>query len=219
MTDAVTFGPVDIQVGVSQTEAFFVISGQEDINVNTNTEYYAARNVVTSDTYLITQTYTIQGTGGTTYSACDINRDGVTNVADVQAILKQALGTSAYAAGDLNGDGVVNVVDIEFVIDAALNYGCAAVNPGTSSITAAANRITAARAVDTEGNIYTIDARDKRIRKRSPDGTISTVVVVGLEHPTGVAVDAAGNLYVTDSGGGRVFKLFAGTITTVGERR
>jgi hypothetical protein len=109
MTDAVTFGPVDIQVGVSQTEAFFVLSGQEDINVNTNTEYYAARNVVTTDTYLITQTYTIQGRGGTTYSACDINRDGVTNVADVQTILKQALGTSAYAAGDLNGDGVVDV--------------------------------------------------------------------------------------------------------------
>jgi hypothetical protein len=59
-------------------------------------------------------------------SACDLNRDGVTDVTDVQAILNLALGTSLYAAGDLNGDGAVNVVDVQFVIAAALNYGCAA---------------------------------------------------------------------------------------------
>jgi DNA-binding beta-propeller fold protein YncE len=110
-------------------------------------------------------------------------------------------------------------LDIEFVIDAALNYGCGAVNSGTSSVTSAAFTITAAKAVDAEGNMYTIDAREKRIRKRSPDGTLSTVVVVGLERPTGVSVDSAGNLYVTDTGGYRIFKLFSGTITTVGDRR
>jgi len=32
----------------------------------------------------------------------------------------------------------------------------------------------------------------------------------GLNHPYGVAVDAAGNLYVTDEGNSRVVKLPAG---------
>ena len=94
VSTATTFGPAAIAVGDNQTDVLIVLEGQEDINVNTNNEYYADRNVVTTDTYLTTQTYTIQGTGGTAYSACDINRDGVTNVLDVQAILKQALGTS-----------------------------------------------------------------------------------------------------------------------------
>jgi hypothetical protein len=218
-TSTFTYGPATIVVGPNQTDAFFVASGQEDININRNTQYYAARNVVTTDTYLTTQTYTIQGAGGIAYSACDINRDGVVNVLDVQDILKQASGASPPGDGDLNGDGVVNVVDIEFVIDAILGYGCAAVNTGTSSVTATAVRSLPAMAVDAEGNRYLVDPGANRIRKLSADGTLSTVVVVGLDRPAGVAVDAAGNLYVTESGSHRVFKLFAGTITTVGERR
>jgi hypothetical protein len=214
-----TFGPAVIVVSLNQTEVFFVLSGQEDININTNIQYYADRNVVTTDTYLTTQTYTIQGAGGIAYSACDINRDGVVNVLDVQDILKQASGASPPGASDLNGDGVVDVVDIEFVIDAILGYGCAAVNPGTSSVTATAVRSLPSMAVDAVGNRYIVDPGANRIRKLSADGTLSTVVVVGLDRPAGVAVDAAGNLYVTESGSHRVFKLFAGTITTVGERR
>ena len=217
-SDSVTNGPAAITVGNNQTDVFIVNLGQQDINVNTNTEYFADRNVVTTDTYLTTQTYTIQGTGGTAYSACDINRDGVTNVADVQDIVSQALGAKSLTASDLNGDGVVDVVDIQFVIDASLNLGCAAVNPGTSSITATAVRSLPATAADAEDNRYIIDPGANRIRKLAADGTESTVVVVGLERPAGVAVDAAGNLYVTDSGH-RVFKLFAGTITTVEKRR
>jgi hypothetical protein len=61
-SSAVTFGPAAILVGDNQTDLFIVLAGQEDTNVNTNTEYYAARNVVTTNTYLTTQTYTISGT-------------------------------------------------------------------------------------------------------------------------------------------------------------
>jgi len=111
--------------------------------------------------------FTVQVGGAATSApgACDVNGDGVANVADVQAILNQALGTSPYAGGDLNGDGVVSVVDVEFVIDAALNYGCAAVNTGSSSVPATANRITAVRAVDANRNVYSIGASGKRIHK------------------------------------------------------
>ena len=59
----------------------------------------------------------------TILSPCDVNRDGLTNVADVQETINEALG-SGMAANDLNLDGVVNVVDIQIVIDASLGLGC-----------------------------------------------------------------------------------------------
>ena len=59
-------------------------------------------------------------------SKCDSNGDGVTNVADVQLIINEALGIIP-AVNDLNGDGVVNVVDVQIVINAALGLGCTAI--------------------------------------------------------------------------------------------
>jgi uncharacterized repeat protein (TIGR01451 family) len=55
--------------------------------------------------------------------ACDINGDGVVNVADVQLEINEALGI-APAANDVNHDGVVNVADVQIVINAALGLGC-----------------------------------------------------------------------------------------------
>jgi hypothetical protein len=62
VTDVVTFGPATIMVGDNQSDTFTVLAGQEDTNVNTDTEYYAYQNVTTTNTYLTTQTYTISGT-------------------------------------------------------------------------------------------------------------------------------------------------------------
>ena len=63
------------------------------------------------------------------FSACDVNHDGLFTVADVQAMVNQALGKSP-AANDLNGDHVVNAVDIRIVINAVLNLGCTGVSWG-----------------------------------------------------------------------------------------
>jgi len=41
VTTVDTFGPATIMVGDNQSDTFTVLAGQEDINVNTNTEYYA----------------------------------------------------------------------------------------------------------------------------------------------------------------------------------
>jgi len=56
---------------------------------------------------------------------CDVNRDGVVNVVDVQLLIKQSLGL-LKAANDLDGDGVVDVVDVQIDSDAVLNLGCSA---------------------------------------------------------------------------------------------
>jgi hypothetical protein len=62
VTTVDTFGPATILVGDNQSDTFTVLSGQLDVNVNTNNEYFAYQNVTTTSTYLTTQTYTISGT-------------------------------------------------------------------------------------------------------------------------------------------------------------
>jgi len=74
-------------------------------------------------------------------------------------------------------------------------------------------------ALDSKGNLYIADSHNHRVRKISPGGAITTVAGTGvagfsgdggpstnaqLNHPTGVAVDSAGDLYIADSGNNRV---------------
>jgi hypothetical protein len=68
------------------------------------------------------QTITVKASSA---NKCDINTDGVVNVADVQLEINEALGL-APAVNDLNGDGSVNVADVQIEINAALGLGCAA---------------------------------------------------------------------------------------------
>ncbi len=68
-----------------------------------------------------------QAGGQGSNNPCDINKDGVVDVADVQMLIKQSLGGLA-GSNDLNGDGVVNAVDVQIDTNAALNLGCSA-NP------------------------------------------------------------------------------------------
>ncbi len=79
-------------------------------------------------------------------------------------------------------------------------------------------------AVDTAGTIYVADTYNNTIRKISPAGVVSTLAgspgVLGSADGTGsdarfnqpwtVAVDAAGNLYVTDNGNETIRKITAG---------
>ena len=84
-------------------------------------------------------------------------------------------------------------------------------------------------AVDSAGNLYIADTSNNRIRKVS-GGVISTVAAIGtccfsgddgpatsaqLANPGGVAVDSAGNLYITDPWNYRVRRVSNGVISTV----
>ena len=86
-------------------------------------------------------------------------------------------------------------------------------------------------AVDGSGNLYIADYDNYRIRKVTPDGTITTVAGTGgygyngdniaattaeLTAPNGVAVDGPGNIYIADGANQRIRKVTpGGTITTV----
>ena len=86
-------------------------------------------------------------------------------------------------------------------------------------------------ALDGAGNLYIADVGSSRIRKVDSAGVISTVagggrhgysgdggpaVAAHLNHPRGVAVDGAGNLYIADQSNHRIRKVdAAGMISTV----
>jgi len=82
--------------------------------------------------------------------------------------------------------------------------------------------------VDAAGNVYVTDAGNFVIRKITPAGLVSTLAgsvegfadgpgsVAKFEHPSGPAIDAAGNIYVGDIGNNRVRMITpAGVVTTV----
>lgn len=89
----------------------------------------------------------------------------------------------------------------------------------------------AAVVLDREGNLYISDTFHHRIRKVAPNGTVSTVAGTGnpgwggdggpavygsLSYPSALAIDPAGNLYVSEPFAQRIRKISAdGKLTTL----
>ena len=85
-------------------------------------------------------------------------------------------------------------------------------------------------AVDLDGNVYVADQGNSTIRKITPDGMVSTIAGIAgnpgstngigvaeqFSYPAGLAVDAAGNLYVADRNNSIIRKIdCAGNVSTL----
>jgi sugar lactone lactonase YvrE len=155
--------------------------------------------------------------------AGNIKIPGVVDGSGTAATFSAPLGLAADSAGNIyvgdsilirkiTPDGTVSTLAGKFALGSADGPGSEATFSGARGL-----------AVDKQGNIYVADQPDQLVRKLSPNGASWTVTTVAgspgiagtadgvgadarFNQPTGVAVDAEGNLYVADSSGARVTK-------------
>ena len=150
----------------------------------------------------------------------------------VQAQLAHPRGVAADAAGNLyiadTGNDRIRNVDLAGVITTVAGFG----EDGFSGDGGAAEQAQlggpSGVAVDGSGGLFIADSYNHRIRKVDSTGTIATIVggffsgdgraadQAYLGRPKGVAVDAAGNVYIADTSNHRIRKVdAAGIITTI----
>ncbi|GAA4457421.1 T9SS type A sorting domain-containing protein [Rurimicrobium arvi] len=172
--------------------------------------------------------YTIAGTGASGYSG-----DGG---AATSAKLNSPYSITLDAAGNLyftdNLENVVRKVDVSTrVISTVVGTGTAGSTGDGSAASAASLNGPAGIAFDGSGNMYVVETAGNRVRKINTSGVISTIAGDGtasstgdgsaatsatLNGPTGIIVDASGNIYIAEGTGNRVRKInTSGTISTV----
>ena len=107
--------------------------------------------------------------------------------------------------------------------------GVAGYSGDSGAATSAALNLPSAVAVDSSGNIYIADTNNQRIRKIT--GTVIITIAgtgeqnftgdggaatsAALDSPTGVAVDASGNVFIADRHNHRIRELTGGNLSTV----
>jgi sugar lactone lactonase YvrE len=151
------------------------------------------------------------------------------------ATLNTPIGLAVDNAGDLYiadaFNNRVRKVNSARVITTVAGDGDARFSGDHAAATSASLSAPFGVAVDKAGNLYIADTSNHRIRRVDTSGMIATVAGNGregffgdggeatqasLNFPTGVAVDRAGNLFITDQSNHRIRKVnTVGVITTV----
>jgi uncharacterized protein (TIGR03437 family) len=176
---------------------------------------------------------TIVGAGGGVapldgLSATSVRLAGPTGLAvDSTGTIYFAEGSIGSGSGLEVGDYRIWKVTTDGKIFAAAGNGIESFSGDTGPAAAAQLHAPAGVAVDLAGNIYFSDSRNHRVRKIATNGTITTIagnalpgfsgdggpaITAELNNPTGLAIDAAGNLFIADTGNNRVREVFANGI-------
>src|ERR1700749_2135261 len=153
----------------------------------------------------------------------------------VNATLYHPGGTAEDAKGDIfiadSGDNVVREITAAGVINRIAGTGTAGLGKGASAAHSALDHPQNV-AVDAQGDVFIADTYNNRVVKVTAKGKMTTVAGSGvagysgdggraasarLNEPTGLALDAKGNLYIADSANNVIRRVDAktGVITTV----
>ena len=151
------------------------------------------------------------------------------------ALLNSPTGVAVSLSGLLviadSGNSRVRLISPDGTIQTLIGNGNASYyGDGMGSLQASLNHPQGIT-VSPKGEVYVADTLNNAIRKRAADGLVSTIAGTGLagfsgdggaatsamlSGPTGVSVDAAGNVYVVDVGNQRLRKITTdGVISTV----
>jgi uncharacterized protein (TIGR03437 family) len=149
------------------------------------------------------------------------------------AELNDPTGLAVDAAGNLyiadSNNNRIREVSPSGIITTVAGNGTAGYSGDGGPATSAQLNVSMGLAADAAGNLYIADYTDNRVRKVSPGGTITTVSGNGvagfsgdgglannaqLHGPHGLAVDAAGNLYIVDTGNNRIRAVSPSSIIT-----
>jgi sugar lactone lactonase YvrE len=150
---------------------------------------------------------------------------------DARVLSPRAVAFDAIGNLYIGDENRVRKVDAGGIITTAAGTNAAGyAGDGGPAINAELNNISAVTC-DRAGNLYIADAYNSCVRQVNVGGIITTIAGYGvagfngdniiatnaqLSNPTGVAVDALGNIYISDSGTGRIRKIGTnGIITTI----
>ena len=161
----------------------------------------------------------------------------VTGSNAVDAVIHEPVGVATDGAGNFyytdNGNNLIGKVDLNGNLTIVAGTGVAGFSPDGTVATSALLDAPSAILVDGAGNIYFSDSGNSAIREIvHATGLIETVAgtgVVGysgdggaatqamLNHPEGLAIDAAGNLYIADTNNNvlREISVTTGVISTI----
>lgn len=159
---------------------------------------------------------------------------GADNGAGALATFNLPESVAVDAAGNVfvadNGNDLIRKITPNGTVSTLAGNGTAGSANGTG--TAASFNSPFGIAVDGAGNVYVADAGNNQIRKINPAGEVSTFAGSGargatdgignassFNTPSGVCVDAAGNVYVSDENNNLIRKITAaGAVSTIASK-
>ncbi len=155
---------------------------------------------------------------------------GFTNGASATAQFNNPTGITIDTSGNIiiadRDNHSIRSIDSDGMVSTVAGDGTFGSTNGASA-TAQFNTPTGV-AIDASGNIVVADRTNNRIRSISPNGMVSTIAGNGLlahndgigtaasfRSPTGIAINASGNIIVADRGNHRIRRIVHRTVSTI----